>query len=356
MFSNREPLVSILIPVFNVEKYLNKCLDTVIQQTYSRVEIIIIDDGSTDNSLQIIKEYAQNDRRIKYITRENRGLINTRVEAMELSTGDYIAYVDSDDWIELNYIEKLVYTAIKFKAEIVRCGDIIEYLEEKRRRNYCLSDKVIKIVEKENYGKELIPKLLNSYFYNSVHSELIERKVVCSDAIDRIKNKCFISIGDDVVINCELFKYTNRILTIPDCLYHYRKNNTSIMHTEMSFDKYEKRLNDTYYTMYSIRELAEFLGEGNEKEWEKSCVKQIDVCVKEYMKKQTANEEKVKAICLANLFIREKKIACVNGKKYKYLFEMKQSEYTYFSMIIMGNVLEAAKKGVKKIYSYVFCR
>lgn len=98
---------SIIIPVYNVEKYLSKCLDSVIGQTYKNIEIICINDGSTDNSLEILKTYAQKDKRIKIINQTNQGVSIARNNGIDNATGDYILFVDSDDWIELNTCEIL---------------------------------------------------------------------------------------------------------------------------------------------------------------------------------------------------------------------------------------------------------
>ena len=95
--------VSVIIPVYNVEKYLCKCLDSVVNQTLRDIEIICVDDGSTDSSWEILKEYAQRDDRIKLIHKENGGLSSARNVAMQVAKGDYIGFIDSDDWIDLDF-------------------------------------------------------------------------------------------------------------------------------------------------------------------------------------------------------------------------------------------------------------
>ena len=107
-------LISVIIPVYNVEKYLSQCLDSVINQTYKNLEIICVDDSSTDNSLEILKEYAQKDTRIKIIKNEkNLGLGLTRNEGVKVAKGEYIHFLDSDDWMNLNAYEKLFDTVKK---------------------------------------------------------------------------------------------------------------------------------------------------------------------------------------------------------------------------------------------------
>ena len=99
--------VSVIVPVYNVEKYLKDCLDSVVNQTLEDIEIICVNDGSTDNSLAILEEYAEKDSRIKIITQENKGLGGARNTGLYHANGEYISFIDSDDWIELNTFEEL---------------------------------------------------------------------------------------------------------------------------------------------------------------------------------------------------------------------------------------------------------
>lgn len=104
----KNPLVSIIIPVYNGEKFIDKCMDSVLNQTYKNLEIILTNDGSTDNSLEIIKRYAKNHENVKYDSHENVGLSKTRNIALKKVTGDYVTYLDVDDYFDLNFIEKLM--------------------------------------------------------------------------------------------------------------------------------------------------------------------------------------------------------------------------------------------------------
>ena len=99
--------VSVIVPVFNVEKYLRQCLDSILQQTYQNLEIIIINDGSTDGSDAICREYAGKDSRISYFAKENTGISDTRNVGIRQATGEYVTFVDSDDWVEHTYVEEL---------------------------------------------------------------------------------------------------------------------------------------------------------------------------------------------------------------------------------------------------------
>ena len=116
-----EAKVSLIIPIYNVEKYLRECLDSVVNQTLKDIEIILIDDGSTDSSLSICKEYAKNDDRIKILTQKNQGAAIARNKGIELAKGDYISIIDSDDYFDLKMLEKLYNKAINNNLDITIC-------------------------------------------------------------------------------------------------------------------------------------------------------------------------------------------------------------------------------------------
>ena len=115
----KDRLVSIIVPVYNVEKYLSKCIESLINQTYTNIEILLINDGSTDNSKKICEQFKEKDSRIKLINKENGGLSDTRNKGLQEAIGKYIAFVDSDDYINENTVEDNLKTAIEKNADIV---------------------------------------------------------------------------------------------------------------------------------------------------------------------------------------------------------------------------------------------
>ena len=114
-----DELISIIVPIYNVEEYLRECLDSIQKQTYTNFECIMINDGSTDNSGGICQEYAQKDNRIVYIEKENGGQAEARNMGLDRMTGSYVTFVDSDDWVEKTYIEELYDKLITYHADIV---------------------------------------------------------------------------------------------------------------------------------------------------------------------------------------------------------------------------------------------
>jgi len=118
---NTKPLISVIIPVYNTKNYLEKCLDSVLNQTYENLEVIIVDDGSTDGSEAMCDEYAQRDSRVKVIHKENGGQCTARNVGLDMATGDYFAFVDSDDWIDERMYETLMTNALKYGCDLSTC-------------------------------------------------------------------------------------------------------------------------------------------------------------------------------------------------------------------------------------------
>lgn len=124
--------VSVIIPIYNAEKYLTQCIESVLNQTLQNIEIILINDGSQDGSENICKEFLKRDSRIKYQYKENEGLAAARQDGINMASGDYVGFVDSDDWVELDMYEKMYLSATKNSADVVLCN-CFEYSEKKNR-------------------------------------------------------------------------------------------------------------------------------------------------------------------------------------------------------------------------------
>lgn len=127
-------MISIIVPVYNSEKYIDRCLDSILNQTYKDLEIVLVNDGSNDQSLKILENYALRDTRIKVVNQENKGVAAARNTGLDNATGDYILYVDSDDWIENNMVERMV--ELSANADIVFCGNDNAVSPESVKKNY----------------------------------------------------------------------------------------------------------------------------------------------------------------------------------------------------------------------------
>lgn len=221
----KEELISIIVPVYNVEKYLNRCLDSILNQTYRNIEIILINDGSKDNSINIIKEYKEKDERIIVIDRENKGVLYTRIEGFNKATGKYITFIDSDDWVENNIIEILYNKLIEYNADVVKC----EFgYNESNVASGKINIKQDYFIDKPNFE----PNFYDMFLYNmNIHTVWAQmfKKDLLNKYIENIDTN--ISMGDDLEINTQLYKNISSILFIPDVLYHYNYNNDSITKT-----------------------------------------------------------------------------------------------------------------------------
>lgn len=136
-------LISVIVPVYNTEKWLSRCLKSILNQTYSNVEVIVVNDGSTDNSLNICEQFCKEDDRVKLIDIPNSGVAVARNQGMDFCNGDYITFVDSDDYVELNYCEELLRQVLNYDASISCCYETIKECNEEEAVYYSL--------EKYNY-------------------------------------------------------------------------------------------------------------------------------------------------------------------------------------------------------------
>ena len=212
----KQPLISVIIPVYGVEKYIAQCLESVINQTYKNLEIIVVNDGTKDRSADIAKEYAAKDSRIKVYDFKNGGLSVARNRGLEIATGEYISYLDSDDWIDTKMYETLLEAAMKNEADMVKCG-IIEtngVAEEK----ITFSD--VKIINNEQH------KAFENYFngilwtlaWNGLYKKELAKKVKFPDNVVNEDN-----------YSSEIFLYlAKKIVVIPFCGNYYRVNDAGI--------------------------------------------------------------------------------------------------------------------------------
>ena len=136
------PLISVIVPVYKTEKYLNKCIESIVNQTYENLEIILVDDGSPDNCPSICDSWAEKDKRIKVIHKENAGVSAARNSALEIFSGKYVSFVDSDDWIDNDCIEYLYNSVVSTGADVVCACIYYEYLNKKGKVLSC-DDEVI---------------------------------------------------------------------------------------------------------------------------------------------------------------------------------------------------------------------
>ena len=219
--------ITVIVPVYNVENYLRKCLDSIIAQTYKNIEIIVVNDGSTDASGQICQEYTQIDNRIVYIEKENGGLSEARNVGLDKMTGSYVTFIDSDDWAELDYVEILYKKIIEYQADI-SVGNYYSYNEDEETYYFHI------------YGDSYYEKVYDniSIFENLYESQEMKSFALISAWGKLYKAKLFDylrfekgKLGEDGYFNQKMYLSVNKVVYLNKGLYAYRQRSGSITNT-----------------------------------------------------------------------------------------------------------------------------
>ena len=225
---NNDKLVSIIIPVYNGEQFLDKCMDSVLNQTYKNIEIILSDDGSTDNSLDIIKKYAKNNKRVKWDSHGNVGLSMTRNIAFEKVTGDYVTYLDVDDYFDYDFIENML---MYYNDEDIIIGGFKRiYPNGEVDFTYSLNNS----------------KKWNKYKRVTVWAKLYNVDFLRKNNIIYPEKRLY---GEDVVYTMRCLSRTDNVKVIPYIGYNYLINENSITHKDTN-----KIKNDVPKMLWSIHE------------------------------------------------------------------------------------------------------
>ena len=225
------PKVSVILPVYNASKYVREALDSVINQTLSDIEIICINDGSTDNSLEILEEYAQKDARIRIHSQENRGPSAARNVGMEIATGEYIGFIDADDKIDLNFYEELYKNAAKYGADIAAASI---YRIKGHKRKFILRIPRVKVIEKTSKKYRALNLPHWSYVWNKIYNT----KVLKDLGFQFPEGKLY----EDIVFTHEILHSTKKLVVVPKVKYYYYINSDSI--TNNLTEKHYRDLKD----------------------------------------------------------------------------------------------------------------
>ena len=223
-----EPLISIIVPAYNIESYLGRCLDSIVGQTYQNIEIIVVDDGSVDDTGKIADQYAkQYPGCVKCIHIENGGVTNARLIGTAAATGEWIGYVDGDDWIEADMYQRLLDNALKYHADISHCGyqTVVNDVES---INYFYNTERVVQQNRATGLRDLLsgtfvePGLCNKLFHKSLFHSLLH-----DDVLDRT-----LKINEDLLMNFILFKEAKTAIYEDFCPYHYMTRSTSATRSE----------------------------------------------------------------------------------------------------------------------------
>ncbi|MDE7324434.1 MAG: glycosyltransferase [Lachnospiraceae bacterium] len=209
--NDEKDLISVIVPVYNVEKYLDRCMQSILHQTYQKLEIILVDDGSTDMSAAMCDDYVHQDKRVKVLHKSNGGLSDARNAGLELATGTYIGYVDSDDWIEPDMYEQMYRACVENNARIAVC----RYFNEYRDRTEAGGNGGIIPLSRDELLKIYIGGHDSYIIYNSVWSKLFERELVRGMVFPKGRN------SEDIMYTTRAFCKADRAVYLDRSFYHY---------------------------------------------------------------------------------------------------------------------------------------
>lgn len=242
MIVKDEPIISVIVPVYNVEKYLRRCVDSILNQTMTNLEVILINDGSTDSSSKICDEYSKKDKRVRVIHKENSRVAAARNDGLKLAKGKYISFVDSDDWIEDKMYKSMYYTAEKFKTDFVMC----DFIKKGVKHEYKLSQPISNgLYDKERINKYIFPCLV---MFEDINFPPTISNCTCLFRRDfLIKNNLFY---DEDIYYCEDSLFGSKILYNAKSFYYmkgsyfynyfFNPNSTTTTYNEQKWNSYIK--------------------------------------------------------------------------------------------------------------------
>ena len=251
------PLISIIIPVYNIEKYLPQCLDSVVGQTYENLEIICVNDQSPDGSLDILKDYAERDSRIKIIDKQNEGVSVARNQAIQNAHGEYIMFIDGDDWIDIQTCEEALKIARCRNADVVLFSYVREFQEISSPKTIFKENEII--FDKEGcrnlcrrmagpYGDELAtPENMDALC--TIWGKLYRSDIIKSNNISFYDIR-EIGTYEDGIFNLNLFHHIEKAVFLNQHFYHYRKTNTTSITS-----RYKENLLAQWQKLFDIIEI-----------------------------------------------------------------------------------------------------
>ena len=325
--------ISIVVPVYNAEKTLKECLDSLINQTYKNLEIILINDGSKDHSLKICKKYQEKDKRIILIDNKNHGVSYTRNVGIEKSTGDFIMFVDSDDYIDINMIKEMLNYQKTNNADLVQCN--LLYFDSTRKYIPYSNMNTVEI----NNLTDITNSLISINYLNCVNKGIfgpvrciggkIYRTSIIKNNNIKFDNKIY--IFEDGIFNLKYYKYANKINLINKPYYKYRQSETSTSYRynkdqlkqyDLIFDnlKEYKELKEYQYSYYlnAFELLSAYIK--REYKFKSRNYKSFKKIVKSVINKEIYKET-IKIVKYNKLSKKEKlKLYCYKNKNYLLLY------------------------------------
>jgi len=221
--------LSVIVPVYNNEKLIARCVNSILNQNFEDLEVIIVNDGSTDRTKSICEKLAKNNPKVNLITISNNGVSNARNEGLKLAKGDYIGFVDSDDFIDKNMFNKLLKAAFETNAEIVECGYIEINVANNSKKDINVGDAI--------YSSS--SQILKKYFMRKNSTSFVWNKIYKSDLIKKVNFSDY-KYSEDYLFNVEAILSCRKKVSIDDCLYNYWRSENSVTYKALNPAKFEQ--------------------------------------------------------------------------------------------------------------------
>lgn len=328
--------ISIIIPIYNAEKFLKKSINSLLNQTYKDFELILVNDGSIDKSLSICESYAKKDKRIKIINQSNAGAVSARRRGIEMATGEYIIFVDADDWVDRTLVHKLYNEILKEQSDICVCKrfkTLNKFTHIKKDINGAF-DKFYS--QRTKYGKEEIRDIIvKSFFFSGCFPCTLTAKIYKKSLFGNSGKyaKLIKFYGEDIYLNFELFLKDNKVVLLDEVLYYYRKGGGTSNYMKDYFDDLVSGLNikyriiDRYYE--NLRDEILPVMYMNFFELYKSCIFNLaysefdKTVIKQIIKGQLENEAVINAVS----FMKDKNfdiefVKAISEKNVEYLYRI----------------------------------
>lgn len=318
--------ISIIVPVYQVEKYISQCIDSILAQTFTDFELILVDDGSKDNSGKICDEYAEKDKRVKVIHKENGGAAVARNSGMDKASGNYFAFIDGDDYIVPTMLECLYITILESDADIVACN--YRYLFENGEKDFSTENK-----SEVLNGAEIFYNRKNERNYG--FWTVVWNKLYKAETFKNVRFHCGKYYEDEFWAN-DIFQMNIKVVTVSDCLYYYRQHPASTMRMKKIqrsldlIDAFGERINiyleeqhsrEAYkvliYSLEYLKESKELIKNRQDKELYIKAEKQLKAIIKEL---KNRNLTKIQKVSLAIMGINPCLVFSV-GIKFRGLLE-----------------------------------
>ena len=267
--------ISIIVPVYNTEKYLPRCIESILNQTYKNIEVILVNDGSTDKSGQICDQYFISDDRITVVHKKNTGVSDSRNQGIRVSNGDYLQFVDSDDYIDEDMTEILLQTIEQTKVDLVICGiKSVENITGKCiLNNYPKNEMNISV----EYFKKIYYNLYICSYINSPCNKLYSANII---KYNNILFDTKFNLGEDLLFNLEVIKKCNKFSILSACLYNYERYDDIHLTNKFREDIYniQKILFKNVINLYTRRDKEKYSEQLNNFETE-YCKTLIDIVI-----------------------------------------------------------------------------